>query len=206
MLHKEILSPSQQALLPLLRKMEKDFTLCGGTAIALQLGHRESIDFDLFTNGELDVADLRKKISEVDRNFIVLVKNNSEYTVVVKGVKMTFLSYPFPFKADIALDGTIHIADVLTLSAMKAYALGRRSKWKDYVDLFFILSKQYSLKQVIEKSKQIFGGEFNEKIFRSALAYFEDIDYTESVIFRPGFEADIETIQSVLKKISVSEE
>ncbi len=204
MLHKEILSPAQQGLLTLIKEFGPKFSLCGGTAIALHIGHRESIDFDLFTSDELNIDVLRKKLSGADKYFSVIVKNEDEYTVIVKGVKITFLRYPFPFKGVIWLDEVVQIPDLLTLSAMKAYALGRRSKWKDYVDLYVILSKYHSLKEVVKKAEAMFGNEFNEKIFRAALAYFEDIDYSESVSFRSGFEIDDDCIRTELKMLSVA--
>lgn len=203
MLHREILSSAQQELLPLIKGCESKFVLCGGTATALHIGHRESIDFDLFTQEELNIGMLRKKLSETDMNFSVLVKNEDEYTVVVRGVKITFLRYPFPFAPVAWLDDVVQVPDILTLAAMKAYVLGRRSKWKDYVDLYFILSGRHSLEEVVEKARGMFGNEFNEKVFRAALAYFEDIDYSEAVAFRPGFEVDDEHIRSVLKDVSV---
>ncbi len=205
MLHKEILSPAQLALLSLIKTTGSKFSLCGGTAIALHLGHRESMDFDLFTLGELNINALRKKLLEADKDFSVLVKNEDEYTVVVKGVKITFLQYPFPFESGVWLDDTVLVADLLTLAAMKAYALGRRSKWKDYVDLYFILSEYLSLKEVAEKAKTMFGNEFNEKVFRAALAYFADIDYSEAVIFRSGFAVDDDVVRETLKDLSVKE-
>jgi hypothetical protein len=73
--------------------------------------------------------------------------------------------------------------DLLTLAAMKAFALGRRAKWKDYVDLFFILKNYYSVNQISEKAKEIFGELFIEKQFRAQLGYFVDVNYTEEVIY-----------------------
>jgi len=71
---------------------------------------------------------------------------------------------------------------------MKAYALGRRAKWKDYVDLYFIMKYYRGIKKVIKKAKNIFGNEFNEKMFRVELAYFKDIDFSEKIIYLKGFE------------------
>jgi hypothetical protein len=76
---------------------------------------------------------------------------------------------------------------------MKAYALGRRAKWKDYVDLFFIL-KQYSVSDISKRATEIFDFMFSEKLFRSQLSYFQDIDYTEAVEYlipNPPSEAEI---------------
>jgi len=67
---------------------------------------------------------------------------------------------------------------------MKAFALGGRGKWKDYVDLYFILKDHFRLKEIIKKAEEIFGASFNDKLFREQLAYFNDIDYEEEVIFK----------------------
>ncbi|MDF1497948.1 MAG: hypothetical protein P1P85_01140 [Patescibacteria group bacterium] len=78
--------------------------------------------------------------------------------------------------------------DLLTLSAMKAYALGRRAKWKDYVDLYFVINEHYYIEKITKRGKEIFKEEFNERIFREALSYFDDINYKEKIEFLTGFE------------------
>jgi len=88
------------------------------------------------------------------------------------------------------------------LAALKAYALGRRAKWKDYVDLYFIFQK-YSLKEVILRTKEIFKNAFNEKNFYQQLSYFKDIDYSEEVDFVKGFEKSDKEIKRYLKKLSL---
>ena len=53
--------------------------------------------------------------------------------------------------------------------------------WKDYVDLFFLITEHYSIKQISGRATEIFGELFSEKLFRSQLCYFDDVDYTEQV-------------------------
>lgn len=77
----------------------------------------------------------------------------------------------------------ILIPDILTLAAMKAYALGDRAKWKDYVDIYFLLRDHFSLAQISEKSKDFFSAYYNEKLFREQLCYFQYVDYSEKVDF-----------------------
>jgi len=109
------------------------------------------------------------------------------------------------FDGSVPFGDAISVPDILTLAAMKAYALSRRSKWKDYVDLYFILSEYHSLGEVADRAEAMFGNEFNEKVFRAALAYSDDIDYSEAVAFRPGFETDDKTVLAELKRLSVEE-
>ncbi len=66
-------------------------------------------------------------------------------------------------------------------SFMKAFALGRRAKWKDYVDLYFILTDHHSINAVTAKAEDLFGGQFSGKLFREQLCFFADVDYTESI-------------------------
>ena len=195
-MHKEILTKKQIALLPLIRSFSKNFGLVGGTAAALYIGHRRSIDFDLFTAQEFDNFAVRKTISRFSKISRVLTDQKGQYTMVIDNVKLTFFHYPFIINFSNKFNGIIKLPDLLTLSAMKAYALGRRAKWKDYVDLYFIIKSRHSIGDIVKKAKQIFGAEFNEKIFRSGLAYFDDINYSEKIIFMKGFRVS----NSIIKK------
>jgi len=202
-MYRQVLSEMQAKFLPELKNFSNKFGLVGGTAIALQLGHRQSIDFDLASLSEISSMAIRKKIAEFGKINSVILDNASEYTLIVNGIKFTFFYYPFPIKFSQDLDNIITMSDIETLAAMKAYALGRRAKWKDYVDLYFIAEKFGSIEPIIRKSEEIFGPEFNEKNFRAQLAYFEDIDYSEKVIFSEGFEVSDEKIKEKLLEYSV---
>lgn len=194
----EVLNEVQKKLLPLVGLFGNKFYLVGGTAIALQLGHRRSIDFDLFSLQKIDQRKIRNLIMKNHRIDRVIIDDQDEYTVIVDGVKLTFLRYPFKIKANKRFGEYIKMPDLLTLAAMKAYALGRRAKWKDYVDLYWIMDNQIGIMEIIKKSKSIFGTEFNEKNFREQLAYFKDIDYTEEVDWLPGFKIGDKKIKSAL--------
>ncbi|MFA5433020.1 MAG: nucleotidyl transferase AbiEii/AbiGii toxin family protein [Candidatus Paceibacterota bacterium] len=200
-MHQEILNNNQKELLPFLTKFS-DFGLVGGTGIALQIGHRGSIDFDLFSNKDFKNEDIRKMILKSGKKIDhVFVDQKDEYTILINGVRLTFLFYPFKIDFSSQFSG-IKMADLLTLSALKAYALGRRAKWKDYVDIYFIL-KIHTMKDIISKTKEIFGNDFNEKIFRSQLSYFDDIDYSEKVEYLKGGEIDDEEVKENLKEQSL---
>ena len=201
-MHKGILSQKQLQLLPLLNKFSNQFGLVGGTATALQIGHRRSIDFDLFTTKNYDNAKVRKKIRENHKIQNILVENLDELTLIVEDVKITFYKYPFKIDFLENFEEIISLPNLVSLAAMKAFTLGRRSKWKDYVDLYFIF-KRYSLSQVINKSQEIFENEFNEKLFREQLAYFKDIDYSETINYMPDYQTDKKIIQKKLKQISL---
>ncbi|MFH1160110.1 MAG: nucleotidyl transferase AbiEii/AbiGii toxin family protein [bacterium] len=96
-------------------------------------------------------------------------------------MKITFYEYPFRIAAACSFEGVLRMPSLIDLAAMKAYALGRRSKWKDYVDLYFILRELYTVKQISESAFTIFNQLFSEKLFRAHLCFFKDIDYSEPI-------------------------
>src|SRR3989339_1508056 len=186
-IHQEILTGEQLELLPLIKSFSQEFGLVGGTAIALFIGHRRSIDFNLFTDKEFDNWKIRSKIVRYGKIDSVLRDEDGQYTVVIQEVRITFFSYPFKINFSKSFNKVINLPDLLTLAAMKAYALGRRAKWKDYVALYVIMRDYYDIHKIIKRARRIFGLEFNEKLFRAQLSYFKDIDYTEKVDYLPGF-------------------
>lgn len=203
-LHREVLTKEQEGLLHLVKLFNKDFGLVGGTAIALHIGHRESIDFDLFSLSEFENHKIRAKITRAKRIAKVLRDEAGQYTMEIGPVKLTFFQYMFKIDFSVDFEGIIKMPDLLTLAAMKAYALGRRPKWKDYVDLYFILKDHFFIKEICDKSDKIFGKEFNEKLFRRQLSYFNDMDYREKVIWKNGFETSEEKIKKALIDFSLS--
>ena len=181
-MHNNILTDEQRKLLPLIKTFSKDYYLVGGTAIALHIGHRRSIDFDLFTGNDIKRRSIRNRI-EKDGFAIesVLYEAFDQLHVIVNSVKITFFNFPYEVVHPIDFEGIIRIPALLDLAAMKTYALGGRAKWKDYVDLYFVLKDYYNLKKISSRAAEIFGNSFNGKLFREQLCYFDDIDYSEKV-------------------------
>jgi len=198
-MHREILTAEQIELLPLVKKFIKNFGLVGGTAVALQIGHRRSIDFDLFCLKEFDNGAIKQTLKREDWKISQVSQDEKDQlSFVVNGAQFTFLRYPYVVSFSQRLDGVCRMPDLLTLGAMKAFALGRRAKWKDYVDLYFIIKQYHSVKKIVTQGKKIFKGEFNERIFREALLYFADINYSEAVVYLPGFAVSDQKIKEAL--------
>lgn len=202
-MHKEILTDEQQKLLRLVKSFSRNFGLVGGTAIALQIGHRRSVDFDLFSNKSFSNAYIKSKISKSRVLEKVFKDEEGQYTFHINGVQFTFFHYPYPLDFSKKFEDVVRMPDLLTLAAMKAFALGRRAKWKDYVDLYFIMEKYHGIGKIIKKTKQLFGSEFNEKIIRSQLTYFDDINYSEEVEYLKGFEVSDEVVKKKLIEFSL---
>ena len=181
-MHKEILSENQEKLLPLLKLFSKEYYLVGGTAIALYIGHRRSIDFDLFSDKNIKRRAIKAIIEE--NNYPckdIIFEAFDQMHLIIDSVRLTFFSFPYRIDANTNFEGVINMPSLLDLAAMKSYALGGRAKWKDYVDLYFILKDYYSLQEISGRAKEIFQDFFNQKLFREQLSYFDDIDYSEKI-------------------------
>ncbi|MFA6160230.1 MAG: nucleotidyl transferase AbiEii/AbiGii toxin family protein [Parcubacteria group bacterium] len=204
LMHKEILTEEQIKLLPLVKKFTRSFGLVGGTAIALQIGHRQSIDFDMFSSKEFNNSRIRRIIKDAGWKIGKVYKEeNDQFTFFVNNVQFTFFNYPFKLDFTKKLEGYLKMPDLLTLAAMKAFALGQRAKWKDYVDLYFIIKKYHSIEKIVERAEKIFEGNFNERIFREVLGYFNDVNYDEKVEYLPSFEVDDEVVKKALIEFSL---
>lgn len=179
----QIFNQNQVDLLPMVKHFKKEFYLVGGTAIALHIGHRRSIDFDLFKYSAIKPKSILQVVSNFEYPYSVTRRVTEQLNVTVNEVKFTFFQFPFKIEAKEKLEDMLRLPNLLDLAAMKAYALGRRSKWKDYVDLYFILKDHYTVQQISDRTTVLFGQLFSEKLFRAQLSYFDDIDYTEQVEF-----------------------
>lgn len=201
-MHLEILNNEQKELLPILSQFKREYYLVGGTAIALHIGHRESIDFDLFKDKDIRKKSVYSKLKIID--YKVSFADYNQINMLSNGVKITFFSFPYQVPIHSELKGFLKMPDLLTLGAMKAFALGRRSKWKDYVDLYFILKFHFSFKEIAIKAKEIFKEEFIEKQFIAQLGYFKGINHEEEVTFLIPNPPTEEEVKKFLSDISLS--
>lgn len=201
-MHKEILNDKQLELLPIMATFRREYYLVGGTAIALYLGHRRSIDFDMFKPSAINHKKNLDRLAESGFPCMVTRRVMEQMNLIVNDVKVTFFQYPFPVEPTARLESYFRLPSLLQLAAMKAYALGRRSKWKDYVDLYFLLKEHFSIEKVSSCASSIFGDLYSEKMFRAQLCYFEDVDYTEEVDYMISMPPSDETVRNTLITIS----
>ena len=180
-------------------KIQK-FYLAEGTALALQIGHRRSVDFDLASYKPIRTFDLERRIiTEGLKIQSVFTATSDEFSMLIEETKLTFFYFPFPIKPKISWQtGRIKLTEIDERGAMKAYAMGRRSQWKDYVDLFFLLKFKLSMDDIIAKAKELFSTHFNSKLFREQLCYFEDIDFSETIDYI-DYAPEINEIKSFLE-------
>ena len=117
-----------------------EFYLAGGTALALQIGHRISVDFDLFFGRNLPDS-LLKKVRRIFKGSKIKVQiNHSEQlTLNLNSTQLTFVKYPYPLISKLETYQRVKLLSVPEIAATKAFTVGRRITFKDYVDLYFIL-------------------------------------------------------------------
>jgi hypothetical protein len=202
-MHLNILTKEQVELLPLLSRFKRKYYLVGGTAIALHIGHRKSIDFDLFCRNNIQHKNIYKVLESINYKQKLIHKDIDQLHLLVNQVKMTFYQFNFDIETRANFLKEIKMPDLLTLASMKAFALGGRNKWKDYVDLYYVIKNHFTVEQISEKAELVFGSnQFNSKLFKGQLSFFEDIDYAEEVEFMPGFEVSDDEIKEFLIEIS----
>jgi len=177
--------------------------MVGGTAIALHIGHRLSIDFDLFKRADIKPKIILSKFDAAKEAFNVTLNREGQLNLMCRDVKFTFLNFDYPVPHTVIVQKAISIPTLLDLAAMKAFALGRRNKWKVYVDLYFIIKDHYAVNMISRRAAEIFGDLFSEKLFRGQLSCFTGICFEEQIEFMPGFDVPENLVKEFLVTASL---
>ena len=175
-MHPEALKLKQKKIFESLNKFP-EFYLAGGTALALQIGHRISVDFDFFSNKDIP-STLIEKVKQVFNGFkIKIILNHSEQlTVLIDDVRLDFIKYKFPLILELIKFENIKIVKIPEIAAMKAYALNYRGTYKDYIDLYFILKNNYAtLENIKEIANRKYKDAFDFRLFLEQIVYLKDI-------------------------------
>ena len=175
MLYRETVSSELLELLERLMKVEdlQSLRLVGGTALALQLGHRNSVDIDLFGRHEMDEQHLNRVLSAY-ATVEQLRGSKSIKVFLINGVKVDFVNYSYPWLDPVLEIENIRMASVRDIAAMKIAAITQRGSKKDFIDLYFLL-QQFSLTEILAFYKQkITDG--NEWMALRSIPYFDDAD------------------------------
>lgn len=154
-------------------KLFSDFNLVGGTALALQIGHRNSIDIDLFGNLEIDTLLFIEKLSEFGKVTVTQSTKNILITEI-NDVKVDFVNYKYPIISEQLFIENIRMLSTKDIAAMKLNAIAGRGSKKDFIDLYFLLDK-FSLGEMLSFYDQKYndGSLF---MVQKSLTYFEDAD------------------------------
>lgn len=152
------------------------FILAGGTAAALHLGHRKSLDFDFFTAKPFSNEELLGKIRKLGLSPALLQEEKGTLTLSIDGVKVSFFHYPYPFAEEPSSLSGIPVAGLIDIAAMKALAITQRGAKRDFTDLYFIL-QDVPFPKIASNMIQRFGKDrINPVIVGKALVYFEDAE------------------------------
>jgi len=171
---------------------DHDFILAGGTALALQLGHRLSVDLDFFTARPFSTEGIFSELRHLGLNPVVLEESAGSLTVTLNKAKVSMFHYPYPFTGKEKEIKGIPVAGIIDIASMKVIAISQRGARRDFVDLYFVL-QEIPFRKVAENMIERFGRErINPVHIGKSLVFFNDADsdpdprYTSKE--RPGWE------------------
>lgn len=186
--------------LELLKNIQKDtffshLRLVGGTSLAMQIGHRLSVDLDLFGEFKHDVLSLEKKLSSLGA-LELLTQTENIHIYSLEGVKVDIVNYHYPWlKPGIQIDGLL-LCSIEDIAAMKLAAITGRGSKKDFIDIYFILQK-YSLKEILGFYEDKYKDGSLFLVLRS-LVYFSDAE--EDVMPKMLMDVSWEEVKNFIEK------
>ncbi|MFA4998416.1 MAG: nucleotidyl transferase AbiEii/AbiGii toxin family protein [Candidatus Paceibacterota bacterium] len=155
--------------------LAKDFYLAGGTALALQLGHRQSVDLDWFSRQNFSNEKIKKDLALLG-NFKLLSEEKDTIQGILDEIRVSFFHYGYDLLFPLIKFKSIDLADERDIAAMKIDAISSRGSKKDFIDLYFLL-KKYSLAELIgffeNKYKNV---EYNKLHILKSFSYFDDAE------------------------------
>jgi predicted nucleotidyltransferase component of viral defense system len=197
-MHWNILDDNRKKILPLLTKASANFYLAGGTGLALQIGHRDSIDFDFFTKDEFNTVSLFESIRTIFEGLTVVKTQEEKNTLSVSvdnSIKISFMRYPYELLKPLVPTEYFPIASVEDIGCMKLSAITSRSMMKDYVDIYFVLQK-ISLRDLLALTSVKFPSIDSNLILKS-LVYFDDV-VSEPIMYKENHDVGFEVVKKYL--------
>ncbi len=160
--------------------IREEFYLAGGTGLAVQILHRPSFDFDLFSKENHLSYPQRRKILEIlkpSERMEIQTAEEGTLRVICKKICIAFFYYPYPLVKPTLTYKNLKIASLADIGLMKLSAIVGRGSKKDFIDLYFLLKDHFSLETLLKSSKRKFPDvrDFNAQVLRS-LTYFEDAE------------------------------
>ena len=175
--HRKVIPASTEASLCALRdaRLLDRFYLAGGTGLALQFGHRLSLDLDFFAKEQFDEEMLLQRVQALD-GFALVAKAPHTLHATVQETKVSFLGYAYPvlFPTNPFLE--VAVADPRDIACMKVSAVAGRGTKRDFVDLY-LCAKQYGLKEILRLFDQKFAQTHYSRIhILKSLTFFSDAE------------------------------
>lgn len=160
------------------------FNLVGGTALSLQIGHRKSIDIDLFTNSDFESQDLASHLSRTYRAEEIRTLKNGIFCFI-GNVKVDLIAHQYPILHPLKIEDCIRMLSMEDIAAMKLNAiLNNGSRLKDFIDMYFLLEKM-SMETMTAAFVQKYP-DVNIQMAHTALLYHKDINLEEKIDFLSG--------------------
>jgi len=170
-----VLSAGQIKLLKKLGFLKKyGFYLTGGTALALQIGHRTSLDFDFYTKKKFDSRKLREEFDKRFKEVREIYVAEDTLGLSVNGIGVSFFRYPYKIIKPFQKIEGVNLASLEDIAAMKILAISQRGRRRDFIDIYFLI-KEFDLKQIIAFVKEKYPM-FNIYVGIQGLTYFKDAD------------------------------
>jgi|SRR3989338_128993 len=191
----DILDKKRIEILSFFNLFKDRFYLAGGTGLALQIGHRDSIDFDFFTQSHIDTAKLFNELRDgfADRQIIRTLEEKDSLNVIVDGsIKLSFFRYPYILIKDCLDEENLRIASIEDIACMKLSAIVSRAVEKDFVDLYFII-KKIPLNTLLKIAEQKMPNLDTNLVLKS-LVYFDDV-IEEKIKFKHGFNVSMKELK-----------
>lgn len=177
-MHRECFSENGWKILSSLKDIfnKHNAVLAGGTALALRLGHRISMDLDFFTGSDFDTDRLISEIRKKGQTFRLVSEGDGYFLIEVDGIKISMFKYEYPFiEKPVTYEG-IKVAGILDIASMKVIAISQRGTKRDFVDLYFIL-QDMPFHKIAEHMVRRFGKErINPIHIGKSFVYFSDAE------------------------------
>jgi hypothetical protein len=174
-LYFSILPKPQIKLLKKLGFLKKyGFYLAGGTALALQIGHRTSLDFDFYTQKNFDSLRLREEFEEKFKKVEEIYIAEDTLGLSVDNIGVSFFRYPYKLIKPLKEIEGIKIAALEDIAAMKILAISQRGRRRDFIDIYFLI-KKFGLKKIMKFVKKKYPM-FNIYVGLQGLIYFKDAE------------------------------
>ncbi|PIY89024.1 MAG: hypothetical protein COY73_02115 [Candidatus Nealsonbacteria bacterium CG_4_10_14_0_8_um_filter_37_14] len=171
----EVLDKKRKGLLPQLGFLKKyGFYMAGGTALALQLGHRTSLDFDFYTTRKFDSRKLREDLDQIFKKIEEVYIAEDTLVLSIEDIGVSFFKYPYPLIRSYQKINNILIASPEDIAAMKILAISQRGRRRDFIDIYFLMQK-FTVNQMMGFVKEKYPM-FNIYLGLQGLTYFADAD------------------------------
>ena len=157
-------------------KIQDDFYLAGGTALALQLGHRVSVDLDFFSKDKIHTKSLKENLINSGFKYHITNETTGTLDLIIENVKVSFLEYKYPLLNDLIPYNGINICSNLDIACMKITAISSRGSKKDFYDIWILL-QEYSLTDIFDALRKKYTGvEYSTAHLLKSLTYFKDAE------------------------------